>query len=199
LAGPGWTPATDGAGSASVGDGALGLLGGDNRDREAERLNPVREIAAEPARDARRKRGDDDLVELASLDRLLHGDEGIAVADDPFDVATRSLAEQWDGQLKRRRGRVGFGVPVGTRHHQRERAGRPAGAGADLVEQPRRRRGAVSHDQDPRRRWGRHPGGDCRIARAGPGGVSRTSASRGGCRANAPRRLTKRFRRTAGE
>jgi hypothetical protein len=37
----GWPPAADGAGSASVGDGALGLLGADNRDREAERLDAM--------------------------------------------------------------------------------------------------------------------------------------------------------------
>src|SRR5215207_4266542 len=100
----GWPLAADGAGSASVGDGALGLLGGDNRDREAERLHTMGEIAPEPARDARRKGGDNDFVEPASLDRLLHGDEGIAVADDPFDVATSGLVEQRDGQLECGRG-----------------------------------------------------------------------------------------------
>ena len=94
-----WTPAADGAGSTSVGDGALGLLGGDNRDGEAERLHAVGEIAAEPARDARRKGGDDDLVEPALLDLLLHGDERIAVPDDPFHVATSGLAEQRDASV----------------------------------------------------------------------------------------------------
>jgi hypothetical protein len=148
--------AADGVGSARVGEGAVGLLGGDNRDGEAERLHPVGEIAAEPARDPRRKGGDDDLVEPASLDRLLHGDEGIGVPDDPFDVATSGLGQQRDGQLECGRGRVGFRVPVGTRHDQRERAGRPPRAGTDLIEQSRSRRGLVSHDQNARRRWGRH-------------------------------------------
>ena len=80
------TLAADGSGLASVGDGALGLLGGDDRDRQAERLDAVGEVAAEPVRHARRKRGDDDLVEPACFDRLLHGGEGIAVADGEFRV-----------------------------------------------------------------------------------------------------------------
>ena len=80
-------------GSASVRKGALGLLGGNHRDRQAERLYAMWEVAAEPVRDARRQGGDDDLVEPASLDRLLHGDEWITVAHDPFDVPARGLVE----------------------------------------------------------------------------------------------------------
>jgi hypothetical protein len=52
------------------------------------------EVAAEPVRDARRQCGDDDLVEPASLKRLLHGGEGIIVADDPFDVTARGPQKQ---------------------------------------------------------------------------------------------------------
>jgi hypothetical protein len=36
------------------------------------------EVAAEPVRDARWQRGDDDLVESTSLNRLLHGARGTA-------------------------------------------------------------------------------------------------------------------------
>ena len=90
-------------GSASVREGALGLLGGNHRDRQAERLHAMGEVAAEPVRDARRRRGDDDLVEPASLERLLHGGEGITVADDPFDVTARGLVEKRDGEFERGR------------------------------------------------------------------------------------------------
>ena len=91
-------------GSASVGEGALGLLGGNHRDGQAERFHAMGEVAAQPVRDARRQCGDDDLVEPASLERLLHGGEGVIVADHPFDVTARGLVEKRNGEFERGRG-----------------------------------------------------------------------------------------------
>jgi hypothetical protein len=49
------------------------------------------EVAAQPVRYARRERGDDDFVEPAALDLLLHRGERIAVADGSLDVPVRGL------------------------------------------------------------------------------------------------------------
>src|SRR5918995_119972 len=87
-------------------------------------------VAAEPVRDARRKRGDDDLVEPTALDRLLHRGERIAVPDGSLDVPTRALIEQRQGELERGRRLLGLRVPVGTRDQQGEAAGGAAGARA---------------------------------------------------------------------
>ena len=54
-----------------------------------------------PARDARRKRGDDDLVERTAFDLLLHRGERIAITVDPLDVGTGGLVEQRQGELER--------------------------------------------------------------------------------------------------
>ena len=137
----------------------VGLLGSHDRDRQAERLDAMGEVAAEPVRDAGRKRGDDDLVESTAVDRLLHGDGRIAVADCSVDVRTCGLVEQRKGELEHRRGLVGLRVPVGARHQQGEAAGGAARTRAHLVEQPRSRRGSVSHHQYARGRCGCHPAG----------------------------------------
>ena len=57
-----------------------------------------------PARDARRKRGDDDLVERTAFDLLLHRGERIAITDGPRKVGTGGLVEQRQGELERGRG-----------------------------------------------------------------------------------------------
>jgi len=46
-----------------------------------------------PALDVRRKRGDDDLVDPAALDLLLHRGVRIAVADASVDVPTSGLVQ----------------------------------------------------------------------------------------------------------
>jgi hypothetical protein len=117
----------------------------------------VWEVAAEPVRDGRGQGGDDDLVESASLNCPLHGGEGITLAHDPFDVPSHDVLEQRDGEFERGRGLFGLRVPVGARHQQGEVARGLAGTGPDLIEQPRRRRGPVSHDQHARGCRGCHP------------------------------------------
>jgi len=70
-----------------------GLLAGYDRDRQAERLDAMWHVDVTPALDARRKRGDDDLVDPAALDLLLHRGVRIAVADASVDVPTSGLVQ----------------------------------------------------------------------------------------------------------
>jgi hypothetical protein len=98
-----------------------------------------------PARDARRKRGDDDLVERTVFDVLLHRGERIAITDGPLDVGTGGLVEQRQGELERGRGLLGIRVPIRARHQHGKAAGGAAGTRTNLGQQPWPRRGSVSH------------------------------------------------------
>jgi hypothetical protein len=134
----------------------------------------MRQVQAKPARDARRKRGNDDLVELAAFDRLLHGRERIAVADDSLDVPTRGLVEQRQCELERGRCLLGIRIPIGARHEQREAAGGAAGT----ARAPRRAASASRRfgEPPPARAWGlrRSCSRDCRA----PPPTGSTTASR---------------------
>ena len=101
-----------------------------------------------PARDARRKRGDDDLVERTAFDLLLHRGARIALTDGSLDVGTGGLVEQRQRELERGRGLLSIRVPIRTRHQQDEAAAGAPGTRTNLLQQPWRRRGSVSHHQD---------------------------------------------------
>ena len=78
-----------------AGAGASGLLGGTTVTGKPRPRRGGRSRRSQC--ETRRERGDDDFVEPASLDRLLHRGEGVAVADGSFDLSPRSLVEQRHG------------------------------------------------------------------------------------------------------
>ena len=89
-------------------------------------------------------------VKFARGERVADGDERVAVADLRVDGMARGVLEQRLGELDRRGRLLGVGIPVRARDEQREGALARGRAGADRVQQPRRRRGAMSDHQDVR-------------------------------------------------
>src|SRR4051812_2595323 len=84
---------------AVSGRGARAVLRGDRGDRQAQPVELVGQIELEPARDARRQRGDDDLVEALHVDGVLDRVERVRVADHGLDVAAGGLVEQRHGEV----------------------------------------------------------------------------------------------------
>ena len=81
---------------------------------------------------------------LQLSDRL----DGIGVADHGIDVHPGRVLDQRHGQLHDHLGFVGVRIPVRPRDQQRHAARTSLRPPAHLVEQPRRRCGAVRNDQD---------------------------------------------------
>src|SRR3954463_16826061 len=87
-------------GSGGVGGQLLDPLGRDGGDGQPEARDLVREVEAQPARDARRQRGDDDLVEAVEVDRVLHRGQVLADPDHALDLGSGGLREQRQGELE---------------------------------------------------------------------------------------------------
>ena len=87
-------------------------------------------------------------VELAGLERRLDGLERVLPAHDPLDGPARGALEPLDRALHGPV-RVRLGLHVGDEHRER---GRPlARTALDLLDEQRRRCGAVGHDERPAR------------------------------------------------
>ena len=119
-------------------------IGRDDRDREPELLDLVREAVPVPDVMVLGRRAQHDLVAPALMDEVADRARGIPAAVDELDCAP--LGGALDEAQRILRGPIGsVGVALG-RDHQDEVA-TPARPPLDLLEQMRRRLGAIGDDE----------------------------------------------------
>src|SRR5262249_23536747 len=105
------------------------------------------QVALDPAREAPRERGDDDLVERALGERLLDGPERLGTAKQALDLRLSGPPQPRQRDLERP---VRRPPPAPVPDQQRAAAAARLHAAPDLVEQLRRGRGAIRDDEDAR-------------------------------------------------
>jgi hypothetical protein len=129
-------------------------------DRDAETLDPRRQVAVQPVRDPFGQRRDDDLVEALMDERPLDGEQRVGRSDHRGDRSPRRLLEQRDRELDHLAGLLVAVHHLGgeLRDQQRERCGAPVGS--------------ITHSLDERRRGGGPIGDDQHAGRSGLGHLS---------------------------